>query len=140
MSDDVDVLDRMSEICLSLPDTKLTMTWGKPHFRVGERIFAGCGEHAGWQALGFKLTREHADAVMRDPRFRRAPYVGHQGWVQLDGSKVRDWAEVRALVLESYGLIAPKRSLAKLAAGAAAPRAGRRAKVSAGPRRRTRGK
>src|SRR5438093_192818 len=116
MLDDVDVLDRMTEICLSLPDTKLTMTWGQPHFRVGEKIFAGCGEHAGWQALGFKLERDHADAVVRDPRFRRAPYVGHKGWVQMDGSKVRDWDEVRALVLESYRLIAPKRTLAKLSA------------------------
>ena len=36
------VLNRMREICLALPDTKETMTWGKPHFRVIEKIFAGC--------------------------------------------------------------------------------------------------
>ena len=34
------VLVKMKEICLSLPETKLTMTWDKPHFRVGDKIFA----------------------------------------------------------------------------------------------------
>ncbi len=31
----------MRKICLSLPDTKETLTWGEPHFRVGDKIFAG---------------------------------------------------------------------------------------------------
>ena len=50
----------------------------------------------------------HADAVIPDPRFYRAPYVGAHGWVSMRVEGVRDWAEVRALVLESYRLIAPK--------------------------------
>lgn len=54
------VLTRIREICLSLPDTKETITWGKPHFRVGEKIFAGCGEEDGRQVIGFKLQMAHA--------------------------------------------------------------------------------
>ena len=59
------VLTRMREICLSLPGTKETMTWGKPHFRVGEKIFAGCGEENGRQVIGFKLQMAHAEAVIK---------------------------------------------------------------------------
>jgi predicted DNA-binding protein (MmcQ/YjbR family) len=70
------VLDNMREICLALPDTKETLIWGQPHFRVGEKIFAGCGDEK--------------------------------------GRGVHDWNEVRPLILESYRLIAPKRTLAKL--------------------------
>jgi predicted DNA-binding protein (MmcQ/YjbR family) len=112
------VLERVREICLSLPDTKETPTWGKPHFRVGDKIFAGCGEENGILSIGFKLHMEHAvDIVVHDRRFSRAPYVGHKGWVSLDASNgVRDWDEVRELIIESYELIAPKRTLAKLAA------------------------
>jgi predicted DNA-binding protein (MmcQ/YjbR family) len=113
------VLKNVRSICLSLPDTKETMTWGKPHFRVGEKIFAGCGEEHGRQVIGFKLEKEHADAVIKDPCFWRAPYVGHKGWVSMDAAGVKDWDEVRSMILESYRLIAPKKALAKLAGGPA---------------------
>lgn len=107
------VLTKMREICLSLPDTKETMTWGQPHFRVGDKIFSGYGEEKGKQVIGFKLEMEHADEVIKDSRFWRAPYVGHKGWVSMDAGQVRDWSEVRPMILESYRLIAPKKTLAK---------------------------
>jgi predicted DNA-binding protein (MmcQ/YjbR family) len=107
-------LERMRKICLSLPDTKETPTWGSPHFRVGEKIFAGCGEEKGKGSIGFKLEMAHAAAIVSRPGFSRAPYVGHKGWVSLDVQSVSDWDEVRELVHESYRLIAPKKSLAKL--------------------------
>src|SRR5678815_2971175 len=108
-------LKRISDICLSLPDTKLTMTWGQPHFRVGDKIFCGYGEEKGRYTIGFKLEMEHADILVRnDPRFTRAPYVGHKGWVSMDAKGIRNWDEVRKLVMESYRLIAPKKTLAKL--------------------------
>ena len=111
------VLAKMREICLSLPDTKETLTWGEPHFRVGEKIFAGCGMEKGRLTIGFKLEMDHADARVQDPRFHRAPYVGHKGWVSMDAAQIRSWKEVKLLVLESYRLIAPKRTLAKLEGG-----------------------
>ena len=114
------VLDHMRTICLALPDTKETLTWGQPHFRVGEKIFAGCGEEKGRVVIGFKLDMDHADAIIQDPRFWRAPYVGHKGWVSMDAGGVDDWEEVRPLVVESYRLIAPKRTVAKMD-GAARP-------------------
>jgi predicted DNA-binding protein (MmcQ/YjbR family) len=129
-------LRKMREICLSLPDTKLTMTWGQPHFRVMDKIFAGYGAEKGKQVIGFKLEMDHADAILADARFTRAPYVGHKGWVSLDATQVDDWNEVKALILESYRLIAPKRSLAKLASGTGPKKSStreqvRRARVSA---------
>ncbi|AKT43845.1 MmcQ/YjbR family DNA-binding protein [Chondromyces crocatus] len=108
------VLTRMREICLSLPDTKETLTWGEPHFRVGEKIFAGCGEGKGVVSIGFKLEMEHALDIIQDPRFTKAPYVGHKGWVSMDAAGITSWDEVRELIHESYRLIAPKKSLAKL--------------------------
>jgi predicted DNA-binding protein (MmcQ/YjbR family) len=112
------VLAKMREICRSLPDTKETLTWGEPHFRVGEKIFAGCGDEKGRLTIGFKLEMDHADALVQDPRFHRAPYVGHKGWVSMDAAQIRSWKEVKMLVLESYRLIAPKKTFARFAAGA----------------------
>jgi predicted DNA-binding protein (MmcQ/YjbR family) len=108
-------LAKMRAICLSFPDTTETLTWGKPHFRVADKIFAGCGEEGGVCSIGFKLRMEHAAALIeRDVRVKRAPYVGHKGWVSMDASEITDWQQIRELVAESYGLIAPKKSLAKL--------------------------
>ena len=119
MSRSEPVLAKVRAICLSLPDTKETPTWGQPHFRVGEKIFAGCGEEKGRLTIGFKLEMKHAREIVKDPRFSPAPYVGHK--VSMDGRQVRDWDEVRELILESYELIAPKKSLAKLTGGGGEP-------------------
>jgi len=110
-------LTRMRSICLSLPDTKETPTWGAPHFRVGEKIFAGYGDEKGKASIGFKLEMAHAKAILRDKRFQPAPYVGHKGWVSMDVSGPTDWDQVREWIEESYELIAPKKSLAKLSPG-----------------------
>ena len=110
----------MRRICLALPDTKETPTWGQPHFRVGEKIFSGLGEEKGVLTVGVKLEMDHADAMVRRPGFSRAPYVGHRGWVSIDVEKVKDWDEVEALVHESYRLIAPEKTVARWREGAAA--------------------
>jgi predicted DNA-binding protein (MmcQ/YjbR family) len=111
-----DPLTRIRSICLSLPDTHETPTWGSPHFRVGEKIFAGYGQEHGRASLSFKLESAHAAELVRGRRFRPAPYVGHKGWVSVDADAVTDRDAIAALILESYRLIAPRKSLAKLEA------------------------
>ncbi|HET9155177.1 MAG TPA: MmcQ/YjbR family DNA-binding protein [Myxococcaceae bacterium] len=127
-------LTEMRRICLALPETTETPTWGEPHFRVRGKIFAGCGDHGGVTTIGFKLEREHADAAIRDPRFTRAPYVGQHGWISMDAKGVRDWDEVRALVLESYRLIAPKTLWAQVQGGKVTVKAKAPVRRKSGPR------
>jgi predicted DNA-binding protein (MmcQ/YjbR family) len=141
------ILDEIRAWCLSLPDTTETPTWGKPHFRVADKIFAGFDEEGGVPTTGMKLEMEHAfDLVQHDPRVTRAPYVGHKGWVTIDLSRFTDIRALRALILESYRLIAPKKSLAKLDAGAAAApeppskRAAKKAAAKAAPKKPARKK
>ena len=119
------VLRRLRRICLALPDTKETLTWGQPHFRVGDRILAGFGEEKGRTVIGFKVTSDHQDALIMQDRFRVAPYVGRFGWVSMDATGIEDWDELREFIHESYQLIAPKRSLAKLTGSGATPRRSR---------------
>jgi predicted DNA-binding protein (MmcQ/YjbR family) len=106
--------EKVRELCLALPGTKLTMTWGSPHFRVGEKIFCGCGDHDGKLILGVKLRLEHARQAVKEPRFWPAKYVGKHGWVSLDLAQRESWSEVAQLIRESYELIAPKALRAKL--------------------------
>ena len=115
-------LRKLRRICLSLPDTHETLTWGKPHFRVADKIFAGFGEDKGTPVVGFKLEMGHAKQIIRDPRFWPAPYVGHKGWVSMKLAGIEDWDELRSLIFESYRLIDPKRSFARMETVSPPPR------------------
>jgi predicted DNA-binding protein (MmcQ/YjbR family) len=107
-------LQKLRKICLSLPNTRETLSWGSPHFRVGDKIFCGFGDEKGRVAIGFKLEMDHADAVIQDPRFWRAPFVGRYGWVSMGVTPRVNWKQVKAFVEESYRLIAPKAKKAHL--------------------------
>ena len=99
---------KLRAICLALPNTRETLSWGSPHFRVGDKIFCGIGDEKGRLAIGFKLEMDHADAIVQDPRFWRAPFVGRYGWVSMGVTAKMNWRQVKAFVEESYRLIAPK--------------------------------
>ena len=103
------ILERYRAICLSLPEATEVEAWGHPTFRVRDKIFASCGGENGVWSLGMKTTHEmQAGLVMSDPRFSIAPYVGKHGWVHMRVDDTIDWGEVRALVVGSYRMIAPK--------------------------------
>ncbi len=100
-------LSKVRQICLQMPDATETEKWGKPHFCVNKKIFAGCGDEDGKFVVGFKLEMEHAKKVVKMPGFWKAPYVGDKGWVSMDLTENQDWKLVKEFVRESYRLIAP---------------------------------
>lgn len=106
-------LRRLREICLSVPEAREKETWGDPTWRVRDRIFAmQKGNYEGgrpslWLKAPKGAQRELVES--RAERFFVPGYVGHKGWIgiYLDGPRI-DWAEIGALVAESFRLIAPK--------------------------------
>lgn len=109
------VLKKLQTICLVLPGTKETLTWGKPHFRVGEKIFCGCGEDRGGPRIGLKMEARESELMMNLPGIEKAPYSRKgDGWVSIDPRVFDDWDEIDRLLVGSYRLIAPKRTIALL--------------------------
>jgi predicted DNA-binding protein (MmcQ/YjbR family) len=110
---------RFKQLCLTLPRTKVTMTWGAPHMRVGDKIFTGWGLDDGGKTWSFsaKLDKDkQAALVASDPRFTVAPYVGKHGWVSVQIKKGKEnWGEIAALVEESYRNVATKTRTTKRA-------------------------
>ena len=97
-------LQKMQEICLSLPDTRQGNHFGETAFYVKGKLFATCGEKHGPCEITFGLESDHAAALVEnDPRFK--PYPRDKRGVILDAAKVESWSEVRALILESYELV-----------------------------------
>ena len=109
------VLKKLQTICLALPATKETLTWGKPHFRVGEKIFCGCGEDQGGPRIGLKMEAYESQVMMKLPGIEKAPYSRKgDGWVSIDPGVFDDWEEIERVIVSSYRLIAPKRIVAQL--------------------------
>ncbi|MGB0579840.1 MAG: MmcQ/YjbR family DNA-binding protein [Limisphaerales bacterium] len=103
-------LNRLRKIALALPDTVEGETWGKPHFRVNGKIFCGYGEENGITCIGCKLEKKHAFKIVKQDGHWLSPFGGRH-----------DWKHLASLINESYSLIAPKRSRAKLLTPAAKP-------------------
>ena len=111
-------LERLSAICLELPEAKRETSGRHATFRVRGRTFAYfLDDHHGDGIVGLTAKAPPGVAerlVEEDPAlFYRPAYLGHRGWIgrRLDLDDT-DWDEVTGLVVESYRLCAPK-SLAR---------------------------
>jgi predicted DNA-binding protein (MmcQ/YjbR family) len=112
---DEQILQRLSEVCLSLPEAARRDSGDHADFRVRGKVFAYfLNNHHGDGIVSVcckAALGENVDRASREPqRFYLPPYIGPRGWfgLRLDGEAI-DWSEVRNLVELSYGLVAPKR-------------------------------
>src|SRR5262245_54351315 len=128
-------LRMMRAMCLSLPATVEAEHFGEACFRVGKRLFASCSETDAVCRLVSQRVPGHANQLVASgPRF--APYARQKNCVCMDAASVENWAEVRALVVESYRLNAPADSGAKQTSATA--RQKQRKDDGAGPGRKAR--
>ena len=106
--------DRLSRICLALPEAAMEIMGDHASFRVRKKVFAYfLNNHHGDGIVSVcakVLPGDNQRLVDSDPiRFHLPAYIGPRGWVglRLDRGKI-DWAEVKELVTGSYRLTAPK--------------------------------
>src|SRR5271169_3332159 len=107
MLSEFQILRRLRKICLALPDTAETVTFGHPTFKTNGKMFCVFEEYKGELGICVKVELELQGIFLDDPRFFRTPYVGKHGWVTLKVYAARlNWTEVRDLVRGSYRLVA----------------------------------
>jgi predicted DNA-binding protein (MmcQ/YjbR family) len=110
------LLERLSAICLALPEATREDSGRHAGFRVRKRTFAYfLDDHRGDEGIvGVVFKAEpgenHALVSTYPDRFYIPAYIGPRGWagLRLDRPPV-DWDEVADRVTESYLLVAPKR-------------------------------
>lgn len=115
------VRDKVRAFALSLPDAVEEHPWGEDVVKVRGKIFVFLGPSApASRRISVKLDESHAHALSIDGSERTGYGLGKAGWVTVplraNGVGVqllRDWIE------ESYRIVAPKRLVAELDAGAA---------------------
>ncbi len=113
-----EVVARIRELCLALPETTERASHGAPTFFVrGKRAFVtvhddhhGDGRFAIWCAAAEGVQQLLGEA---DPdRFFRPPYVGHRGWLGVRLDRGIDWDELEGIVEDAYAEVAPARLVA----------------------------
>jgi predicted DNA-binding protein (MmcQ/YjbR family) len=124
--DESQLLSRLREICLRLPEVRETTKWGHPTFEAGKKMFAVLDHYDGRPCLAFRAAPEQFQAYLADERFFEAPYAARHGWLCLRAEDPLDWREVEDLVRGSYRQVALKRMLALLEGSAQARRSGGR--------------
>jgi predicted DNA-binding protein (MmcQ/YjbR family) len=111
-----DVLERLREICLALPEATEKPFGGHtaPSFRVRDKLFVMTSEDGSY--MTFKGGPGVQEAlVSEDPeRFFVPRYVGGKGWVGARLDTDHDWDELAELIEDSYRMTAPKRLSAQL--------------------------
>jgi len=126
MCDDARVaaeLERVREMCLSLPEVTERLSHGSPTWFVrGKKTFVsylddhhGDGRLALWCAAPPGM--QDALVAGEPDHYFRPPYVGHRGWlgVRLDRDPDDiDWAEVAELCEDAFRTVAPKKLVAEL--------------------------
>jgi hypothetical protein len=107
------VLAKLREICLALPETSERLSHGAPTFFVRQkRAFLtvmtdhhGDGRFAFWCAAPDGMQKMLVEA---DPeRFFVPPYVGHRGWLGVRLDRGLDWGEVAGIAEDAYADVAP---------------------------------
>ena len=110
------LFERVRLLCLSLPETSETSSWGHPNFRAGKRTFVTFESDSAGPTIAFKLHPFDVEILESQPGFVRTPY-GQGRWVSVQIHARTKWLTVKELVMKSYRLVALKRMLAKLEEG-----------------------
>ncbi|MDX6709834.1 MAG: hypothetical protein QOH96_850 [Blastocatellia bacterium] len=111
---------RLTEFCLSLPESIRQLSGDHASFLVRKKVFA------------YYLDNHHGDGIVSvtckvlpgdnkalvatfPSKFYLPAYIGARGWVALRlDVRIVDWDEVGELIFTSYRLVAPKRLIALL--------------------------
>ena len=101
-------LDRVRELCLSLPETSERLSHGQPTFFIrGKKSFVMCldnhhddGRLALWCAAPEGMQEALVESMPE--HYFRPPYVGHRGWIGVRLDSGLAWDAIAGAIEESY--------------------------------------
>jgi hypothetical protein len=116
-----DPLQRLRELCLSLPEVTERVSHGEPTWFVqGRKSFVTFADRHHDDVQAFWCAAPPAaqgELVASAPdRFFVPPYVGGRGWLGVRLDVPLDWSEMAELVEDAYREIAPAQLVARLPA------------------------
>ncbi len=104
-------IERVRQICNSLPETTEKLSHGEPTWFVRKKVFAMFSNNHhndGHVAVTVPAAIGIQEALIKasPEKFYKPPYVGVRGWIGIEMSQVSD-DELSLHLKEAWGLIAP---------------------------------
>jgi predicted DNA-binding protein (MmcQ/YjbR family) len=99
---------QVRRLCLSLPETTETSSWGHPNFRAGRRTFCTFELVGGRPSIAFRVTGAEAERQARKKDFFLTPY-GRALWVSRWVDTPLDLKLIASVVEHSYRQVATKK-------------------------------
>lgn len=96
-------------IALSFPETSEKLSWGMPTFRVKGKVFASLADDDA--SIGVKCPMEDREELIASEPEKFFMRPGHDesfAWLRVRLAAVEDEEELRAILLDSWRLAAPK--------------------------------
>lgn len=109
-----ELLARLREICLRLPECKEKVAWGNPTFVAGKKQFAVLDRYHDRWCIAFVARPRVQRELLQRKGFFAAPYGAKYGWVCRDAEGRLGWKEMEKLIVDSYRNVALKRMLMAL--------------------------
>ena len=103
-------LAKLRALCLSLPETNETASYGHPNFKAGRKTFVAFERVKGRASIAFRLEPDEVERLLKRSPFFATPY-GRGLWASLWADDRLDWDTVEDLVRRSYRVVALKRML-----------------------------
>ena len=107
-------LDRVRELCLSLPETSERVSHGQPSFFIREKntflLYLHTPPGVGRLAVGraAPVGMPVARVAGAPEHYFRPPYVGHRGWLGVRLDRALEWDEIAGAIEDAYLTVAPK--------------------------------
>lgn len=102
------LLKSVASICAKLPEVTTARQFGNPVWKAGKKTFL-CVHCYNSLCIQVWIGVDQQSYLTNDKRYRIPPYVGHNGWIDLDVSKHVNWQEIENLVIASYRHFATRR-------------------------------
>lgn len=107
------LVERLRRLCLALPETAETQSWGHPNFRAGKRTFCAFEILQGRPSIAFRLSPADVERYLRRRGFFETPY-GRGLWVSMWADTNVNWKDVETLLEAGYHQVANKRMRAAM--------------------------
>jgi hypothetical protein len=108
-------LERVRQLCLSLPETSERLSHGQPSFFIREKktFVMYLDNHHGDGRLALWVAAPHGiqEALVESApeHYFRPPYVGHRGWLGVRLDRGLAWDDIAGAIEDAYLTVAPKR-------------------------------
>ena len=110
-----DVLGKVRELCLDLPEVNERLSHGAPTFFIRDKktFVTFHTDHHGDGRVGIWAAAppgaQEALIASNPKRYYRPAYVGHRGWIGMRLEGKVDWDEAEGIIEDAYRTVAPKK-------------------------------